>query len=128
MVQASPETIAIWKKTRRLGSTPSIFIEDYHVNSSEEMFEVWLYRQGFRPSWDNFLGKTEILEGLDADTFNEYYHDPTHGFRSTLVHQRRNWTWGNVAAFASNIKHIKRFVRSGGYAEGFSREEARRDS
>ena len=111
MVQASPETVSIWKKTRRLEHTPSIFIEDYNVNDSEEMFEIWLYRQGFRPSWDNFLGKTEILERLDADTFNRYYHDPEHGFLSPLGYQRIGWTWDNVAAFASNIKHIKRFVR-----------------
>lgn len=111
MVQALLEAGAIWGKTQRPDKTPSIFIEDYWVNELEEMFEVWLYHRGFRPSWDNFLGKTETLERLDADTFNEYYYDQVLGFRSTQTRGCCGWTWGKVVAFASNIKLIKRLVR-----------------
>tara|TARA_R110000824_G_scaffold272180_1_gene460692 strand:+ start:3426 stop:3755 length:330 start_codon:yes stop_codon:yes gene_type:complete len=107
-MQASPETIAIWKSTRSLGHIPSIFIEEYWVNEPEQCFEIWLYRKGFRPAQDNFLGRTETLDGLDADTFNEYFHDKEHGFQKDCDIGRRGWTWGNVAAFASTIKHIKR--------------------
>jgi len=110
MVQVSPEVIAVWKQTRSPGQVPSLFIEGYWVNRPEQCFEVWLYRKGFRPASDNFLGKTETMEGLDADTLNEYYHDREKGFMHDRDNSCHGWTWGNVAAFASAIKSIKRFV------------------
>jgi hypothetical protein len=111
MVHASPEVVAIWRNTRGLGHTPSLFIEEYWVNGSERLFEVWLYRNDFRPAQDNFLGETETLDELNADTLNAYFHDKEHGFQCRREINRRGWTWGNVAAFASHIKSIKRLVR-----------------
>jgi hypothetical protein len=111
MVDPTAETVAIWLQTRKLGRTPSLFIEDFQVNEFEEWLEVWLYRHDFRPVWDNFLGKVEILEGVSADILNEYYFDQIQGFATIPARQRQHWTWGHVAGFASRIKHIKRFVR-----------------
>lgn len=114
MVHATPEVVEVWRGTRGLGQTPSIFIEEYWVNGPERLLEVWLYRNDFRPAQDHFLGRTETLEGIDADTLNAYFHDGEHGFQRTRKTSRRGWTWGNVAAFASQIKSIKRFIRTGG--------------
>lgn len=115
MVNATAETVAFWRQTRRPGRTPSLFIEDFWVNEPEEWLESWLYRHDFRPAWDNFLGKVEVLEGISADVLNEYYLDQIEGFATVPAHRRQYWTWGHVAGFASRIKHIKRLVRSEGY-------------
>jgi hypothetical protein len=109
-IHPNREVVAVAEHTRPLGRTPSLFIEEYWVNGPEQHFEEWLYRKGFRPVWDHFLGSTETLDGIDADTFNAYYHDKEHGFQVDRERSRRGWTWGNVAAFASRIKSIKRFT------------------
>jgi hypothetical protein len=98
-------------QTRPLGRTPSLFIDEYWVYGAEQCFEEWLYRHGFRPAWDNFLGATETLDGIDADTLNAYYRDVQRGFQSDRKRSRRGHAWGNVAAFAARIKSIKQFVR-----------------
>jgi hypothetical protein len=114
-IHPAREVLTIASSTRPLGRTPSIFIEDYWVNEPEKGFEIWLYRRGFRPVWDNFLGATRTLNGIDVDTFNAYYHDKEHGFQvSQDFQQRGGWTWGHVAAFASVIKSIKLLVRKHG--------------
>lgn len=110
-IHPAREVVAIADSTRQLGQTPSMFIDNYYVNGAEQCFEEWLYRRGFRPAWDNFLGKTETLDGLDADTLNEYFHDREHGFQKNKDKSKNSWTWGHVAAFGSRIKQIKRLVR-----------------
>lgn len=111
-IHPAREVLAIAGQTRALGHTPSIFIDDYYVNGAEQCFEEWLYRNDFRPAWDNFLGKTILLVGLDADTLNEYFYDREHGFQRDRDKSKNSWTWGNVAAFAFRIKQIKKLVRN----------------
>ena len=110
-IHPAREWVSINNESRELGRTPSIFVEDYWVNGSERLFEEWLYRNGFRPGWDNLLGESKTLEWLDAGILNDYYYDKKYGFQQDRDRARRGWTWGNLAVFSSKIRTIKKLVR-----------------
>jgi hypothetical protein len=94
--------------SRRAGITPSLFIDGFYVNRIERTFEMWLYSQGFRPSWDNFLGKTVVFNGLDVQIVNRFY--PTLKTISNLKEADIDGQWRQILYFATLVTQVKKLV------------------
>lgn len=114
MITLTKEAATVAAATRGIGKHLSMFAaSEYWLTGPERLFEVWLYRNGFRPADEHYLGATELLDGLTADILNSYFHDKEYGFSKDSVPHKSQWTWGHVAAFASKVKQIKQLARKG---------------
>jgi hypothetical protein len=102
--------IAVVVKQRKVGCHPSIFIQDFYVNDKERFFELWLYKNGFRPAFENYLGATVTHNGIDTAIVNQFYRVLVNTANSQGSEFNFAGEWNSLLYFATKINHIKQLV------------------
>ncbi len=95
-------------------SLSSLFVQGSPaVTEGELLFELWLFRNGYRP-YSDWCSVSQILDGVDASLLC-CYHRALDGFAS---HQQRvgfKLTWNSIVSHAGRIGKLRNLAQKGRY-------------